>query len=210
MYRCTGGRSLKRKIGRKYFVLLFIIFVVLLIGRFMPDLLEKLTDNKEPDTFNRIIAEVVNVDSGDTFTVKIGSKEETVKLLFVEAPPYHEQNKGTYPYAAEAKQFLFKLLFNKKVELEANKNYTRTVEGTLLYHVFINGKSVQQTMIENSLVRVMDDRELTDKYINIYISAQEKVKEKREYIWKSPNYVTEFGYDFKAFPKYNPFEFQNF
>lgn len=93
--------------------------------------------------------EVVKVVDGDTIKVKIDDKEESVRLIGIDAPELSDSSqKGLKAF--EAKEFLINLVGDGKVRLETDETQdNRDIYDRLLRYVFLeNGKMVNEEMIK--------------------------------------------------------------
>jgi micrococcal nuclease len=135
---------------------------------------------------------VAKVTDGDTFDVEINGKKETVRMLLVDTPETVHPNKPVQPFGKEASTFTTQLLNGKSVKLEADKE-DKDQYGRLLRYVYIDGKSVQEQLLEKGLARVSAYQPNT-KYVAKYQQIETGAKNKKIAIWSIANYVQASGF----------------
>lgn len=143
---------------------------------------------------SRIKATVVSVIDGDTIKVKIGKKEETVRMLLIDTPETKHPKLGVQPFGPEASAFTKKLLTGKAVELEKDVGDARDKYGRLLMYVYVDGKSVQEQLLQKGLARVAYVFAPNVKYVGKYQEIQKKAQKAEIGIWSIENYVQEDGF----------------
>lgn len=102
---------------------------------------------------NPQLIEVRRVIDGDTIEVKIGDKNEMVRLIGIDAPEMTDSSmKGLK--ATEAKEKLEEILKNKKVMLESDESQdNRDIYDRLLRYIYLeDGTLVNKEMIKTGLV----------------------------------------------------------
>lgn len=162
-----------------------------------------------PDELKRIPVNVVRVVDGDTAVITIPDsfreqikerygedieKDITIRFIGIDTP---ESTKKVQLYGPESKAFTTTLLTKSQVEIELDEKVLFDRYGRLLVHVFANGQSVQQILLEEGLARVayvFDNY----NYLDMYRDAEEVAKEKQLNIWSIPNYVSERGYNMEV------------
>lgn len=136
---------------------------------------------------------VSKVADGDTFTVKIGDKEEKIRMLLVDTPETVHPTKGVMPMGKEASDHSKQMLFGKDVRLifEGGK-YDQ--HDRLLAYVELDGEDYNKSLIEQGLgkVRYTEDwnnnkqpYSRTDEYFN----AEKVASESGKGIWQYPGYA---------------------
>jgi micrococcal nuclease len=141
-----------------------------------------------------IQAKVISVVDGDTFKVKIGKKEETVRMLLVDTPETKHPKLGVQPFGPEASVFTKKLLTGKTVSLEKDVGDARDKYGRLLMYVYVDGKSVQEQLLAKGLARVAYVYPPNVKYVDKYREIQKKAQKAGIGIWSIENYAQEDGF----------------
>lgn len=129
----------------------------------------------------RINAKVTKVVDGDTIEVEIDGKRERVRLLLVDTPETVHPNKPAQPFGKEASDFTKSLLEGKEVELEKDKE-EKDKYRRLLFYAYVDGKSVQEQLIEKGLARVAVYQEGLKKEAT-YKKIEEEARNKKIGIW---------------------------
>ncbi|PSJ67272.1 nuclease precursor [Brevibacillus brevis] len=152
------------------------------------------TDVNTTQNVQRIQAKVLEVVDGDTIKVKINDKEETVRFLLVDTPETKHPKYGVQPFGKEASDFTKQLLTEKTVELEQDVNNGPDKYGRLLYYIYVDGKSVQEQLLEKGLARVAYVYVPNVKYVEQYRKIQEQAQKAGVGIWSIENYAKEDGF----------------
>ncbi|MGF9822603.1 thermonuclease family protein [Brevibacillus agri] len=147
-----------------------------------------------PVTPARVKAKVVETIDGDTIKVQLNGKEETVRFLLVDTPETKHPTYGEQPFGREASNFTKQLVSGKTVELEQDVNNGPDKYGRLLYYAYVDGKSVQEQLLEKGLARVAYIYAPNVKYVDQYRAIQEKAQKTGVGIWSVENYAQEDGY----------------
>ncbi|MGE5704540.1 MAG: thermonuclease family protein [Clostridia bacterium] len=159
---------------------------------------EQLASTKEQtesgETSGRVKAEVIKAVDGDTIKVKLGGKETTVRFLLVDTPETKHPKLGEQPFGKEASQFVKALLEKKTVELEQDVTPGPDKYGRMLFYVYVDGKSVQEMLLEKGLARVAYVYVPNVKYVDKYRAIQEKAQKAGVGIWSIENYAQEDGF----------------
>lgn len=142
----------------------------------------------------RIQAKVTEVIDGDTFKAMVNGKEITIRMLLVDTPETKHPTVGEQPFGKDASNFTKQLISGKTVELEQDVNNGPDKYGRLLYYVYIDGKSVQEQLLEKGLARVAYIYAPNVKYVDQYRAIQEKAQKAGVGIWSVENYAQEDGY----------------
>jgi micrococcal nuclease len=99
---------------------------------------------------------VVRVIDGDTFVVRAGTKQTTVRIVGVNAPESVKKDSPVECFGPEASQFLKQLLPKGKVVLlKFGKDRTDKYGRTLAYVSLSNGTDVQRELLTRGYARVM-------------------------------------------------------
>lgn len=96
-----------------------------------------------PGDFTILSGKVVDVTAGDLITVKVGRENIKVRLAEIDCPEL------TQPFGNEARKFIHKLAYNKKVTLkyEMIDLYNRVVADVVLQ----GGPNLNEALIEEGL-----------------------------------------------------------
>ncbi len=104
-------------------------------------------NSREP---NRVPVEVIEVIDGDTIRVEIDGKEEKIRYLLVDTP----ELSGDERLAQEAKELNAQLLSEGEVEIEYDFGDRRDKYDRLLAYVYVDGKMVQESLLEAGVAEV--------------------------------------------------------
>ena len=91
---------------------------------------------------------------GDTFHLSYEGKEFKVRLLIVDAPETAKEGKEAQPFADEAKKRTEELLTNAKKSKEFDVGDHADKYDRALMYVYVDGKLLQDILIEEGLARV--------------------------------------------------------
>lgn len=145
------------------------------------------TNGQVPVTLSRTV-------DGDTIKVVYHGKEETVRYLLVDTPESKKPNSCVQPFAEKASERNEQLVSSGKLTLEFEKS-ERDKYGRLLAYVFVDGKSVQETLLREGYARVAYIYEPPYKYLNDYEQAEQSAEDRKLNIWSKKGYVTDRGFN---------------
>lgn len=164
------------------------------------------TNNKETDetnssttsnnvsnypTFETTVTRVVD---GDTFHALINNKDEKIRLILVDTPETVKTNTPIQPLGKESSLFTKSVLKpGTKVNLELDAQ-ERDRYGRILAYVYVNGKMLNETLLEKGLARVAVFPPNT-RYVDEFREIQEKAKQQKLGIWSIDGYVGEKGFN---------------
>lgn len=131
------------------------------------------------------VTEVVDSDTIKYYDSALG-KVVTARLIGINGPEY---TKEVQYLGKESTQFLTTLILGKEIEIEGDPNADMTDRyGRYLIHAFIGGKSIQQILLMEGLVRLAYIYS-NYRYIDTYEEAETAAKEAGLNIWSIPGYV---------------------
>ncbi len=179
-----------------------------IIGLFVAAALFVLAGCTEPNTLTssttgsneqKIVGEqveVVSIMDGDTMKVKYDGKVSSVRFLLIDAPEMYHKQLGEQPFGKEAQKRNRDLINNAEVvSLEFDKTGDKEDKyGRLLAYVYVDGKSVQEQLIKEGLVRVGYVYNKQAAHLDDYYKAQDEAKAANRGIWQYPGYVTNRGF----------------
>ncbi|MGX7835678.1 thermonuclease family protein, partial [Campylobacter fetus subsp. venerealis] len=87
------------------------------------------------------------------------------------------------------------LVSNGKLQLEFDKGDLRDKYGRMLAYVYVDGKSVQETLLKEGLARVAYVYEPNTKYIDKFEEDEQQAKTEKLSIWSKSGYVTDKGFN---------------
>ncbi|QIW79942.1 thermonuclease family protein [Bacillus tequilensis] len=160
------------------------------------DAKEKTADkSKEKDKKELVDVTLDRAVDGDTIKVNYNGKKDTVRYLLVDTPETKKPNSCVQPYGKDASKRNKELVNSGKLQLEFDKGDRRDKYGRLLAYVYVDGKSVQETLLKEGLARVAYVYEPNTKYINQFKKDEQEAKTEKLSIWSKNGYVTERGFN---------------
>ena len=154
------------------------------------------SDNKASDNKKKLVDVTLNrtVD-GDTIKVNYKGEVKTVRYLLVDTPETKKPNSCVQPYGEDASTRNKQLVNNGKLQLEFDKGDRTDKYGRLLVYVYVDGKSVQETLLKEGLARVAYAYEPNTKYLDTYKKDEQAAKDKDLKIWSKNGYATDKGFN---------------
>ncbi len=147
-------------------------------------------------TEGQIPVELVRTIDGDTIKVKYEGEERNIRYLLIDTPEIdHKNPENTEPFAMEATERNDELLKSGNVTIEFDEGDHEDKYGRLLAYIYVDGKSVQQTLLEEGYARVAYVFEPNTKYIDDFNEAASKAKDAKEGVWEKEGYVTNRGFN---------------
>lgn len=122
-------------------------------------------------------------------------KIETVRYLLVDTPESKKTGTCVQPYAKEAFERNNELAKNGSLSLELEQGNTRDVYGRLLAYVYVDGKSVQETLLQEGFARVGYIMNPPYKYLKLYKEDENLARGKQINIWSRSGFVTNSGFE---------------
>ena len=149
---------------------------------------------KQKDTnSDRIPAKLDRVVDGDTAYLIIDGVSENTRFLLIDTPETKSPRSCVQPYGKEASQRLEELLKSGEITIEYD-GPKRDKYDRLLVHVFVDGVSVQETLLEEGLARIAYIYDPPYKYMDQYEAAEQRAKSNGINIWSKSGYVTSDGF----------------
>lgn len=127
--------------------------------------------------------EVVRIVDGDTIIVKMGSKNERVRLIGVNTPESVKPNTAVEKYGKEASKFTKKLLEKQKVRLEFDVQQRDKYSRLLAYVYLTNGKMVNKILLQEGYAQVMTVPPNV-KYQKEFVKLQKNARKEKKGLWK--------------------------
>ena len=147
--------------------------------------------NREPEQMPITLVETID---GDTIKARVKGKVETVRYLLVDTPEAKKPGMCVQPYAEEAFQRNNELVREGSLSLEVEEGPTRDTYRRLLAYVYVDGQSVQETLIKEGYARVAYIMDPPYKYLNLFRSDEKLAKKSKLRIWSSNDYVAYQGF----------------
>jgi micrococcal nuclease len=132
-------------------------------------------------------AKVLRVVDGDTIKVLIRDKEDTVRLIGIDAPETVDSKKSIQCFGKEASEEAKKALENKTIVLESDSTQEdRDEYGRLLRYVFLeDGVNFDKFMLSEGFAREYTFKGNPYKYRSEFIQAEKKAKDGGKGLWNS-------------------------
>ncbi|MCY9186125.1 thermonuclease family protein [Bacillus halotolerans] len=133
----------------------------------------------------------------DGYTIKVNynGNVDSVRYLLVDTPETKKPNSCVQPYGKDASKRNKELVNSGKLQLEFDKGDRRDKYGRLLAYVYVDGKSVQETLLKEGLARVAYVYEANTKYIDQFRKDEQQAKTEKLSIWSKNGYVTDRGFN---------------
>ncbi|APT48352.1 thermonuclease family protein [Bacillus safensis] len=177
----------------KNFMIRGFILVICLLALMSMTACSIVISNKEPQGELQVV-KLIRVIDGDTIKIIHNGEQKTVRLLLIDTPETKKPNSCVQPYGKEASERMKELVENGLVEIELEPNQERDKYGRLLAYVYVDGESVQETLLEEGYARLAYIYK--DQYIHLkeYKEAERQAKKQKIRIWKEVGYVTPKGF----------------
>ncbi|MCY8389858.1 endonuclease YokF [Bacillus inaquosorum] len=157
---------------------------------------EKTADkSKEKDKKELVDVTLDRAVDGDTIKVSYNGNVDTVRYLLVDTPETKKPDSCVQPYGEDASKRNKELVNSGKLQLEFDKGDRRDKYGRLLAYVYVDGKSVQETLLKEGLARVAYVYEPNTKYIDQFKKDEQEAKSEKLSIWSKNGYVTDRGFN---------------
>ena len=156
---------------------------------------ENIQKNDESYSTSQVPLILVETIDGDTIKAKINGKVETIRYLLVDTPESKKPGMCVQPFAKEATRRNDELVRSGKLTMEMERGDTRDVYGRLLVYVFVDGESVQGTLLKGGYARLAYIMNPPYKYLSTFVAAENVAKKDRVKIWSEENYVSHYGFN---------------
>lgn len=146
-------------------------------------------------TQKRVPAVLVETIDGDTIRARINGKVEAVRYLLIDTPESKKPGMCTQPYAIEALSRNDELVKSGVLTLVLEEGNTRDAYGRLLAYVYVDGKSVQESLLKEGLARVAYVMNPPYKYLTLFRDDERLAIRNKANIWSNPGFVTKWGFN---------------
>jgi micrococcal nuclease len=164
-----------------------------------PSLIEETSpENTVPVTENQVSdvdATLVDIIDGDTIKVMVTGKIETVRYLLIDTPESKSPKTCVQPYAKEAFLRNSELVKSGRLTLDFEKDNIRDTYGRLLAYVYVDGESIQETLLKEGYARVSYIMNPPYKYLETYREMENLAKREKINIWSRWDFVTKWGFN---------------
>jgi micrococcal nuclease len=138
---------------------------------------------------------LVDIIDGDTIKMQVNGKMETVRYLLIDTPESKNPKKCVQFYAKEAFIRNSELVKSGRLTLEFEQGNTRDSYGRLLAYVYVNGESIQGTLLKEGYARVAYIMNPPYKYLELFRMEENLAKRNKINIWSRLNFVTNWGFN---------------
>jgi len=138
---------------------------------------------------------LVDVIDGDTIKVRVNGKLEKVRYLLIDTPESKKPDTCIQPYAIEAYKRNDELVKSGRLTIELEQLATRDSYGRLLAYVYVDGKSVQETLLKEGFARVGYIMNPPYKYLTLYTEDEGVARQGKINIWSRTGFVTKWGFN---------------
>ncbi|OKL36082.1 thermonuclease family protein [Domibacillus mangrovi] len=156
---------------------------------------------KSKGTIDPIQATLVRPVDGDTavfaFDADNDGKEEefSARFLLIDTPETRHPKLGKQPLGDEAKERTAQLLKQGEITLEFDVGQRLDKYSRILVYVYVDGKSVQETLLEEGMARVAYVYPPNTRYLDEFEVKQKIAKNKGIGVWSIDDYVTDRGFN---------------
>lgn len=154
----------------------------------------KQTQVKSSNSKKLIPVKLIETVDGDTIKVNYKGKEETVRYLLIDTPESKKPGSCVQPFAKSAFNKNKQLVNSGKLTIEFEKSSKKDKYGRLLAYVYVDGKSVQESLLKGGDARVAYIYDPPYKYLKKYQKAEQTAKNNDLNIWSKSGYVTDNGF----------------
>jgi len=139
---------------------------------------------------------------GDTSSFRLNNHVIKARYLLIDTPETVKPNTPVMPYGMQASNYTHQALNDaERITIMFDKgDYTDKYHRALVY-VFVDGKLLQQQLVEKGLARVAYVFPPSTTYLKPLNQAQATAKAKKLNIWSRDGYVTDRGFNTKVFAK---------
>jgi micrococcal nuclease len=137
---------------------------------------------------------LVETIDGDTIKARVNGSIETIRYLLVDTPESKNPRMCVQPYAKEAYHRNHELVRDGRLTLELEQGNPRDSYGRLLAYVYVDGKSVQETLLREGYARVAYIMNPPYKYLPQYKADESLAKRNKLNIWSRTGFVTNWGF----------------
>ncbi len=137
---------------------------------------------------------LVDTIDGDTIKVYLQGKIETIRYLLIDTPESKNPKMCVQPYALEAARRNDELVKSGTLTIEFEQGNSKDSYGRLLAYIYVDGQSVQETLLKEGYARVGYIMNPPYKYLSLYNSDESSAKKSHLNIWSKTDFVTKWGF----------------
>ncbi|PPA68812.1 hypothetical protein C4B60_19780 [Jeotgalibacillus proteolyticus] len=150
---------------------------------------------KTAGTTDLIPVTLVRTVDGDTAVVNYEGQELTVRYLLIDTPETKHPQMGVQPFGPEASDRNKQLINSGQLSIEFDVGERTDKYDRLLTYVYVDGVSVQETLIREGLGRVAYVYPPNTRHLDAYKAAEAEAKAAGRGIWSVENYATSEGFN---------------
>lgn len=150
---------------------------------------------KTSGTTEQIAVKLVHPIDGDTIKIMYEGKEMNVRYLLIDTPETNHPRLGEQPFGQDAKKLNAKLVQSGDLTIEFDVGQRFDKYDRLLAYVYVDGKSVQEQLLQAGLARVAYVYPPNTRYLTSFEAVQVAAKKNQSGIWSIDDYVTDRGFD---------------
>lgn len=125
----------------------------------------------------------------------MNGKRETVRYLLIDTPESKNPKTCVQLYAKDAFLRNSELVKSGKITLEFEQGNTRDSYGRLLAYVYVNGVSIQGTLLKEGYARVAYFINPPYRYLENFRKEENLAKRQKLNIWSRFKFVTNWGFN---------------
>jgi micrococcal nuclease len=144
---------------------------------------------------NQVAVTLVSVTDGDTIKVNQNGRIVTVRYLLFDSSEEHKPNTCVELFSKEAAERNEALLRSGNITLEFEEKNKVDKYGRELAYVFVNGQSVEGTLLKEGYGRVAYIYYPPYKYLSSFQADEAVAKSQNLRIWSVPGFVTSNGFN---------------
>lgn len=162
--------------------------------------IERLAEEEEQEalktsgTTELVPVTLVRTVDGDTAVINYEGKELSVRYLLIDTPETKHPQMGIQPFGPEASDRNKELINSGNLAIEFDVGERTDRYNRLLAYVYVDGVSVQETLVREGLARVAYIFPPSTRHLAVYKAAEQEAKDAGRGIWSIENYATEFGF----------------
>ena len=155
-------------------------------------------------TTAQVPVKLVKTIDGDTIKVLYNGQEINVRYLLIDTPETSHPRLGKQPFGEEAKERNRQLVNSGALTLEFDIGERIDKYDRLLAYVYVDGKSVQETLLAEGLARVAYVYPPNTRHLTPFEEVQAGAKKKGLGIWSVEDYATDSGFNSDVVPVTKP------
>ncbi|MGS2778743.1 thermonuclease family protein [Robertmurraya sp. GLU-23] len=155
----------------------------------------QMTENRVNKLQKQVPVTIIETIDGDTIKVRLNGKTETVRYLLIDTPESKHPNKCVQMYAEEAYLRNRELVKSGNLTLEFEHGNTKDYYGRLLAYVFVDGESIQGTLLKEGFARVAFVMNPPYKYLELFRENENLAIRRKFNFWSKVDFVTLRGFN---------------